>query len=77
MSSWQALDAQAWQAHPLNRFRGGMLAVLGWISVQSLLALLIVVVLASNPDGLFDLRIPAAYNWVQWVFLAAGPPLVL
>ncbi|MBY8974718.1 hypothetical protein KHP62_02795 [Rhodobacteraceae bacterium NNCM2] len=77
MSVEGVLDPAAWQGHPLNRFRGGILWVLGWIAFQCLLALLIVVTLARDANGLFDTQIPAAFNWAQWLFLAAGPPVVL
>lgn len=77
MNNWVALDAEHWRAHPLNAFRGGMIWVLGWIGFQSLLAALILALLILDPWRLFDPVIPTLFNWVQWIFLAAGPPVVL
>ncbi|MEM7508864.1 MAG: hypothetical protein AAF415_19215 [Pseudomonadota bacterium] len=77
MSRWHPLTPQDWSAHPLNGFGGGMRWVVGWIGFQSILAVLIVVMLALAPQELFDPAIPDGFEWVQWIFLALGPPVVL
>lgn len=77
MNAWQMLSPSDRAAHPLNRFEGGMLWVLGWIGFQALLAMLIVIVLAVDSQELFDPAIPDGFEWAQWIFLAFGPPMVL
>lgn len=76
MSNWLALDGEHWREHPLNRLRGGFVWVLIWIGFQSLLAGLILWVVATDASELFDPALPSAFNWAQWLFLAAGPPIV-
>ncbi|MEM7238698.1 MAG: hypothetical protein AAF501_12875 [Pseudomonadota bacterium] len=76
MNNWLALDADHWRSHPLNHLRGGMIWVLVWIGFQSLLAALILWIVATDASQLFDPAIPVPFNWVQWLFLAAGPPVV-
>ena len=76
MSAFRALSHDEWQAHPLNRIRGGMAWVLGWIGFQTALALLLIGLLIFVPFELFDPSIPDGFEWGQWIVLVLGPPVV-
>ncbi|MEM9736959.1 MAG: hypothetical protein AAF908_10195 [Pseudomonadota bacterium] len=77
MTERRALGRNEWRGHPLNKFRGGMAWVLRWITLQSALGALIVYLLVAERDVLFDLGIPDAFEWAEFLFLALGPPLTL
>lgn len=76
MSVWTPLAEADWHAHPLNSRRGGFRWVIGWIGFQTVLALVLTALLVTMPQELFDPAIPDSFEWAQWIFLVAGPPVV-
>ncbi|MEM9045930.1 MAG: hypothetical protein AAGC81_14665 [Pseudomonadota bacterium] len=73
----QLTDAE-WQSHPLNRLKGGMLAVLVWTSAQLVFSLLLIAAFVSEGPGVVFLDdVPDSYEWVLWTAMIAGPFLIV
>ncbi|GMG82503.1 hypothetical protein LNKW23_17160 [Paralimibaculum aggregatum] len=73
---WRRLTAAERRAHPLNRLRGGLLAVAGWIGAQCLLAAAILAVLVTD-DGADPGGVALPFGWLYWGVVLTGPPLAL
>ncbi|MEM7508865.1 MAG: hypothetical protein AAF415_19220 [Pseudomonadota bacterium] len=76
--SIRTLSETAWRDHPLNRLKGGMIAVLVWASMQLLFAIAVAGGLAFFGTGwLFREGVPDAYEWLLWGAMVAGPLLIV
>ena len=76
--SWIYLCKDDWAAHRLNRFRGGLLAVLIWVGLQFIFALAVALGLGfGGTDWLFREGVPDPYEWLIWGAMIAGPFVIL
>ncbi|MEM7177589.1 MAG: hypothetical protein AAGE13_15270 [Pseudomonadota bacterium] len=72
------LTEPQWRAHPLNRFRGGMIGVLCWACFQLIFALLLLVgLIAEGTSLLFLDPVPDTYEWLLWGAMILGPFLIV
>lgn len=76
--AFSPLTPDAWRDHPLNRFAGAMLGVLGWAGVQFVFAVLLILGLVSSGTGfLFRDGVPDLYEWVLWLAMIGGPFVII